>query len=341
MSKIGYIFRCICGMDYKRLFLTVGSVSKKRKARGESGMKLPIMIDIVKCGLKYGTGYTDYELNEWWELNSEQRSTYITRGINHSVILKCNKREDFHLIDDKCEFNRLFSDCIGRKWLEMSGASYEDFEAFIDGISAVIIKPSDSCCGNGIEKLYVKDYSSIKEMYEYIKQTGSELVEESIVQHGEMSRLYPLSVNTLRIVTLRGRDEKSHVVYAFIRLGNHGNVVDNLNAGGLACPIDIESGTVSNVGFDKAFNYYDEHPYTGEKLCGFKIPLWEDAIKLVLNAAERIPTLGYVGWDVAVKEDSVVLIEANQCPGHDLLQMPRHTPDKIGILPTYRKYIDI
>lgn len=341
MSKIGYIIRCIGGMDYKRLFRTVGSVSKKKRARGESGIKLPILIDIVRCGLKYGTGYTDYELNEWWELNAEQRSTYITRGINHTVILKCNKREDFHLIDNKCEFNEAFSDCLGRRWLEMTNASFEHFEAFADGIDTIMIKPIDKCCGAGIQKLCKSDYATLREMFDYIKGTGTELAEEAIIQHSEMSRLYPHSVNTLRIVTLRGRDDRAHIVYAFIRLGNHGNVVDNLNAGGLACPIDIETGTISSVGFDKAFNYYEEHPYTGEKLCGFKIPLWEDAMKLVLSASERIPTLGYVGWDVAVMEDKVVLIEANQCPGHDLLQMPRHTPDKIGILPTYRKYIDI
>ena len=43
--------------------------------------------------------------------------------------------------------------------------------------------------------------------------------------------------------------------------------------------------------------------------------------------------------DVAITEKGPVLIEGNPFPGHDLLQMPPHAPDKIGVLPHFRKYI--
>lgn len=336
MSRIGYILNCIVHMDYARLFRTVGSVHKK-SGKGRVGL----LVDIVKCGLKYGTGYTDYELNEWWTLNAEQRSTYITRGINNSIMKMCNDPESYHLLNNKDDFNKLFDDCLGRKWIKVSESSFEDFEKFMDGLKYIIIKPLDACCGEGVRKLCADDYSSLREMYDYICASKSNLAEEYIVQHSEMAGMYPLSVNTLRIVTILDKDGEAHIIYAFMRIGNGGRVVDNLNAGGMAAPIDIDRGVISNVAFDKDFNYYDVHPYTGTKIEGFEIPRWDEAKALVLGAAKRVPTLRYVGWDVAITESKAVFVEANQHPGHDILQMPRHTPDKIGILPKFRQYIDI
>ena len=52
-----------------------------------------------------------------------------------------------------------------------------------------------------------------------------------------------------------------------------------------------------------------------------------------------VPQVGYVGWDIAVTENGPLIIEGNHFPGHDILQMPPHVPDKIGMLPTFKKYI--
>ena len=80
---------------------------------------------------------------------------------------------------------------------------------------------------------------------------------------------------------------------------------------------------------------------TGADIVGAQIPMWDRAKDIVLEAAALIPQIGYVGWDVAVGENDVMLVEANQHPGHDFLQMPPHVPDKIGMLPRFREFIDI
>jgi len=125
MPSLAYIARCIVGMDYANLFRTVGRIHRK-SGKG----RIRLMCDIVRCGLEYGAGYTDYELNEWWTLNSEQRSTYITRGINNAIIKKYNDSESYHLLDNKDDFNSLFGECLGRKWIKVSEASLEKFEEF-------------------------------------------------------------------------------------------------------------------------------------------------------------------------------------------------------------------
>ena len=71
------------------------------------------------------------------------------------------------------------------------------------------------------------------------------------------------------------------------------------------------------------------------------IPYWKESLETCLKAAKMVDGLGYVGWDIAVTPNGPVLIEGNHFPGHDILQMPPHVPDKIGMLPRFREFIDI
>ena len=320
-------------MDYKGLFRTVKSVHKKS---GISRIKL--FFDIVKCGLKYGAGYKDYELCEWWNLNAEQRATYVTRGINNTIVTLLNDKEYYHILDNKIEFNNKFGEYLGRKWLDMNTATVETFAEFLEGLDIIISKPTNDACGRGVEKITVSDYPSAEALFDYLKSINSGLLEEFVVQHEDVSKLYPLSVNTYRIVTVL-TEGVPHIVYAFIRIGNGGRFVDNINAGGMAAPVNIETGVIEYPAFDKDSIYYETHPYTNCAIKGYQLPQWDKAVDTVLKAATVVKEVGYVGWDVAATKDGVVLIEGNPFPGHDILQMPPHVPDKIGMLPQFKKYI--
>ena len=76
------------------------------------------------------------------------------------------------------------------------------------------------------------------------------------------------------------------------------------------------------------------------ELVSFQIPYWEESKALCLKAATRVPQMRYIGWDVGVTPNGPVFVEGNNLPGYDILQMPPHTPDKIGMLPTFRQYVD-
>lgn len=333
MKKIIYLIKRIIKMDYKGLFATVRSVHKKT---GINSVKL--FFDIIRCGLKYGAGYKDYQLCEWYNLNSEQRSTYVTRGINNTIVTLLNDKQYYPLLDNKIEFNKRFSKYLGRKWIDMTSADIDELKAFTDGLSTIISKPVAEACGRGIEKIDLKGYSSAEELYNYLKSINSGICEEFIVQHSDVAALYPYSVNTYRIVTVL-TENVPHIVYAFIRIGNGGRFVDNINAGGMAAPVDVQTGVIKYPAFDKDSVYYEKHPATGCKIQGWQLPFWKEASDMVLEAATVIPQVGYVGWDVAVTEKGPVLIEGNPFPGHDILQMPPHVPDKIGMLPEFKKYI--
>lgn len=320
-------------MDYKSLFATVRAIHKKT---GLSRIKL--FFDIVKCGLKYGAGYKDYQLCEWWNLSTEQRATYVTRGINNRIVSLLNDKEYYHVLDNKIEFNNTFGQFLGRKWIDMTIATEEDFEAFLEGLDIIISKPAAEACGRGVEKLTVSDFPSHKALFDHLRTINSALCEECIIQHKDVAALYPLSVNTYRVVTVFTEGE-AHIVYAFIRIGNGGRFVDNINAGGMAAPVNTDTGIIEFPAFDKDSIYYETHPYTNCPIKGWQLPFWKESVETVLKAATVIPQVGYVGWDVAVTENGPLLIEGNPFPGHDILQMPPHVPDKIGMLPQFKKYI--
>lgn len=333
MKRIIYLVKRILKMDYKNLLATVKTINKK------TGIpRTKLFFDIIKCGIKYGAGYKDYQLCEFYNLTDAQRATYVTRGINNTIVSLLNDKQYYHILDNKAEFNNAFGEFLNRKWIDMEKADIEEFKSFIDGLDVIISKPTAEACGRGVEKLKVSDFESEENLFSYLKEIKSGIAEEFVVQHKDISALYPHSVNTYRIVTVLTENEP-HIVYAFIRIGNGGRFVDNINAGGMAAPVNIDTGIIEFPAFDKDSIYYETHPYTGCAIKGWKLPYWSESVELVYKAARVIPQVGYVGWDVAVTENGPLLIEGNPFPGHDILQMPPHVPDKIGMLPQFKKYI--
>jgi hypothetical protein len=334
MKKLKYIIMCIFNMNYKGFFDTI---SKVHKISGKN--RVYLFFDVIICGLKYGAGYKDYLLFEFYNLSPTLRKTYMTRGINNTINRICNNREYYHIFDNKNEFYARFSEFIKREWVYIPETSLENFEKFMADKDEVIVKPSSKSCGEGIDKLKKSNYKSIKEMYDYISNNiQTAIVEEVIKQCDEMKALYPSTVNTLRVTTILN-NEGTHIVFAFLKIGNSDKPVDNINAGGMFAPVDLDSGTVKYPAYDKNRNIYSEHPKTGCKIQGFKIPWWHEIVDMCIKASTFVPQIRYVGWDVAITPEGPVLVEGNNMPGYDFLQMPPHTPDKIGMLPKFKSIL--
>lgn len=333
VGKFVYMVKRIVGLDYKSLFEMVGLLHKKT---GKS--RIWLFFDMIHCGLKYGCGYTDYRLFEFYRLNALQRSTFLTRAKNNQIVKTYNQKDYIHILENKVDFNQYFNQYLGRKWIDMRSASREQFAGFAEGLDFVMAKPLDLTGGHGIEKLKIADFASVDAMYDYLKEHNFGLCEQYIVQHPEMAAFNPYSVNTFRICTILTNGEP-HVLYFYVRMGNGEKVVDNLHSGGLTCPVDWETGKIKYQGYALFDKYYDVHPNTGHPLVGAQLPFWKEAIDMCFEAAKSLPQVAYVGWDVGITENGPVLIEGNPFPGHDLLQMPPHAPEGIGVLPHFRKYI--
>lgn len=331
--KLSYFGKIMSTFNYKKMFNTIDKIHKRSNKN-----IIGIFFDIIYCGFKYGAGYSDYFLYEFEKIPNKKRKDYITRSYNNKLIKLLNNQNEVYKLSDKSTFNKIFADFIKRNWLNLNSATERDFEDFVKSVKCLAVKPQNGCCGQGFEKIYTSDINNINELYQRLKRENKTIIEEYVIQHKDISKIYPYSVNTLRIATIN-HNNKISVVYGFIRIGNNNACVDNINAGGMCAPIDINTGKITHQGYDKDGKTYEIHPQTKTKLIGYQIPLWDKAKEMCINAAKLIPEIGYVGWDICVTENDVLLIEGNEFPGHDILQLPAHNPEHNGMLPIFRQYV--
>lgn len=333
MNNFKYFCRMLSGARFSKLMNVVDQVNHRTNKN-----KLFILFDIITCAALYGAGYNDYIIFGFYDMNAKQRKTYVTRTSNKQIIMQLNDQDYSYIFDEKNVFNKRFASYLKRDFLDLSEINKDDFIKFMENKDTVILKPNTAESGKGIEKLNKADFTDLQAMYEYIKdpQKHFGVAEELIIQHPDMSKLYPLSVNTMRIVTIVPNDGKARCVYAVCKMGNEGKFVDNMENSGLACPIDQETGKISGVAHTSKLINYSTHPYTGVKLVDYQLPYVKEAIEMCLQAALEVPQIRYVGWDVCITENGPAIIEGNDFPGYDFYQLPEHTPDKIGLLPYYK-----
>ena len=331
MGKVKYLAQRLLNMNYRAMLDKIGSIHQKT---GRS--RLAIFRDMKDCAVKYGAGYMDYDLFEMYNLTDQQRDTYLTRGRNNAIVVKYNDKAHMDDLGDKIRFNTLFAPFLHRDWVAVTGDNREEVLSFIRRHPVFMAKPSCGSCGWGIEMLNAADFADEEALYAHLAEKAPQLeLEQVIVQHPAVAAIYPGSINTVRMVTIRGKSGKVYLVTAMFRIGN-GKFVDNFNSGGMVAPMDPETGTVIDRALDKQKNLYENHPATGTPIKGFVFPDWDKARALVEQAAQVVPEVGYVGWDVCFTPEGPCLVEGNQFPGHDIYQLPVHTPDKIGIMPRFR-----
>lgn len=140
------------------------------------------------------------------------------------------------------------------------------------------------------------------------------LFEQTIVQHPAISAIYPHSINTLRIVTCVYQDGRADLVSAIMRFGTSRSRTDNLHGGGLFVAVDMNTGMLDSkarklfgCGGQECFN----HPDTGVKFGGIKVPHFQSALQVTRSAVAYFP-YPLVGWDIAITKEGPVLIEGNQ-----------------------------
>ena len=308
------------------------AISKKTKKN-----TLFILIDMIKCGFKYQAGYYDYQEFEFYNLNSEERKTYLTRGKNNEIVKKFNDKSSFYKFENKVEFNKIFDKYLKRNWMVLNSSNYSEFKEFFKANNSIIVKPIDDEGGNGVEKFVYSDNINCKDLFDKLVSNNQLLIEECIKQHKDMNTLYDKSVNTMRMFTFFKNGE-SYFLQAVLKIGN-GGVVDNFSSGGMYTYVSSD-GDVYVDAIDRNDNIYTKHPISNSKIVGFKVPMFQEAVELVKECAKIIPEVAYVGWDVAISENGPVIVEGNCFPGVYQVK-PSLVDKKEGLIPKYNEIMRI
>ena len=206
----------------------------------------------------------------------------------------------------------------GYYYLEGKPVSEEEALSFCQNIDDVVIKPSMSYSGQGVQSLSVKDGKTnidnltIAQLFK--KYDKNWLIQKKVKQHAGMSALNPTSVNTLRILSYRSGMEVL-IIYTVVRIGRKGQVIDNQCAGGISTTV-TKDGKLGKYAFGGYSTDNVETTDSGVVLDGYQIPSYDKAIAFVQDLHKYLPFFNLVGWDVAIQENGEpILIEWNTRPG--------------------------
>ena len=241
--------------------------------------------------------------------------------------------EELALIANKELFNAYFRGFVRRDWLWLPDASPGDVQDFMRRHDRFLIKGNLTTQGSGIRMAESAGIDAASFCREHRGEPL--LLEELIRQHPEMRALNPDSVNTIRVTTAHYKG-RTALIGGALRCGGAGAIVDNFSSGGVAYPLDMETGVVTAPGRDHDGLAYDHHPTTGATVPGFHVPFWDEIVQSVRTAAEMVPRVGYIGWDIAVTDNGPEFVEGNvDVPGPTLIQLDK--PDAYGRLTRFLK----
>lgn len=243
-----------------------------------------------------------------------------------------NKVNCTSILRDKILFN-IFANGIGiataeNKFYSINGQLYDfhsksplTIEELCKRDQQLFCKLVDGECGIGVFRLdisqgniFINGKSSTYEILKDRFKQGRYLAQEVIRQHPLMSQLHANSINSIRLITVRGlKDDIIHVFPSILRIGTGDSVVDNTSQGGLAVGIDLETGRLKRYGFYKPqFGLKVEaHPDSKIVFSQFVIPHFKEAVRQAVYFHSMLPGMHSVGWDIAIAEEGPVFIEGN------------------------------
>lgn len=282
--------------------------------RKDKALIIKLTDDIVKCWLQYKALPYEYFLFNFRKLNDSERWEFETDMDRISTLQKITPPNLFkEEIQNKYNFYLLAKSYFKRSAIKIDKqSSADDFVDFIRKHGKVFIKPLDTSKGKGIRLYtYIDDESSKCCFSELLEEHPAWIMEEYIRQASEMAQWNESSVNTVRIPSFL-YNGKFTVIWTRMRIGKKGAIVDNLGSNGIVVSVDPVSGTVTSEGIDNSNNHFEEHPDSGLKFKGWKVPRWDELLQTVEELHRNIfDKHVYIAWDFALTDDGWALVEGN------------------------------
>lgn len=290
------------------------------------GTRLGVWLHMMWCNVRYGATHTlDYTLFEFYKKRGREINRFLTYRRFWKLVKQFDK-ETFYQTIDKANCYKIYSDFIKRDWMLTNDTTNDDdIKRFIGKHKKILVKPISMDSGKGIFTVFENDTDTISEFLQD-RKNKTYLLEEICENCEVLKAINPSSLNTLRIDTMVTTDNEIEIFSAHLRCGCGDSVVDNWGAGGVAYPIDIETGIINAPGLDLQGHRFIYHPGTEKVMIGYEVPRFDEACQFAKDIIRSNMKVVYAGLDLAILEDRIELIEVNFPPAHFFLQ----AVDQIG-----------
>ncbi len=253
------------------------------------------------------------------------------------------------LLDDKLAFQFLLDQIApgvtpplfglidsGRMWVPALPGLARPLEALTELLEVgqrAVLRPQRGGGGSGLLVLERADATwringqevSAVDLAHRLSALRNYIVTQWLRQAPYAEKIFPHTANTLRMLTMRDpSNDEVFLAAAVHRFGSaRSGRADNFGQGGLACRVNVSTGELGQGASFRSNNrltWFSRHPDTDARLEGFRLPQWGLVRDTVLDIAQRLSFLPYVGWDVLVTSEGMRVIEGNNRPGSDIMQ---------------------
>jgi len=326
---LGYYFK---KLDKSRSKKFMNYVSKKHNVS-----KFSLWKNIIISSLKYNISILEYFLFKFYKISDEDKNTYAGTGYMYEYQQMMNPKSSRDLLENKLLFLKKYAKHIKHNYLSINDIGIEPdklSEILNNNSGKIVLKSSTGQCGIGIEVRSSNEFNK-DSLINRLKETGNDFVEDFVQQHQKLNELSPSGLNTIRIITQLNNKDEVEILGTRLRITIN-SAIDNLAAGNIAAPINLETGLIEGSGVYSDITKQDElkHPITDIELIGFQIPFWKESIQMVKDAALLHKENRSIGWDVAITNNGPELIEGN----HDWCKLLWQLPVKKGLKTVLEKH---
>lgn len=277
----------------------------------------------------YGVDLNEEETYRFKNRTHAEKSNYLTWNNRFQYYAVLNNRRDIHILDNKYEAYLKLKKYYKREAIVVSDREDIDlFRDFVKKHGSVIVKPVNLYLTIGIRWLNadeITDYDALlDELIESAKgfaefDSGSitkpqVIVEELLKDGPEMPPFNPELLSMIRCTTVLTQDGVKFFYPAFRSLGKVVKSplgLDYEKTETFIAAIDEKTGIITSGGYNYFGEVIEKHSCSGQIFEGTQLPQWDKLLEMLTEAALELPTIRYIGWDVAYSKNGWCIIEGN------------------------------
>lgn len=254
------------------------------------------------------------------DYNALTKDKFVTYSILSSAAMPCVPVTSIISQGMVYAYPCLEPDMLGSLW-ERSGVIYIknpalEFNAGVYRVETDQADHSSMCEVNGQSWAPAQLHSTFGK--------GFWIIQPEVKPHQAIRAINDTSLNTLRIVTIN-TGQSIRLLPGYLSLATGKSHSDRWGDGGIYIGVNYEQSRLHQTGYglDRKGKVitYAKHPDSGILFEGYSLPYITQAIEICLKAHKLFPYHYLIGWDLAICEDGPYILEANETPGMNAIQL--------------------